>query len=382
MDSVGLSRLKEIEKDRLKAEEQQVTTETVTATIKQRKRVSFTILGHNNKDNGSSSSIRRVKGFSRKCKKCNGVLMKEELRNNLNSNHEPIEQRGAKRPSNDLPHTCSRGSKNKHDKCDNDIDNERKKPVPMKELMGIMRVPPRFSSSTTSSSSSLNNNNNNNNNDNIGAPQHVQHVQHAQQQQPIVRFKYSKLVNALKRSNETRGLIEKIVEKIKTDFNSSSLMSSSSSPASASASASASAPNNCTNNNDSEEESRRRCSVRRKVCAEFTKAVMAQTLPSTMISYVENNVMIFNSNNSNSNSNNNNNNHNNANAMMPSMMMMMNRRRRCATMGNGGRTRIVHRILIDQHKRILGDNNNERKDNTTTTKNPPTTGKKMKEDDK
>ena len=377
MDSVGLSRLKEIEKDRLKAEEQQVTTETVTATIKQRKRVSFTILGHNNKDNGSSSCIRRVKGFSRKCKKCNGVLMKEELRNNLNSNHEPIEQRGAKRPSNDLPHTCSRGSKNKHGKCDNDIDMERKT-VPMKELTGIMRVPPRFSSS---SSSSLNNNNNNNN-DNIGAPQHAQH---AQQQQPIVRFKYSKLVDALKRSNETRGLIEKIVKKIKTDFNSSSLMSSSSS----SASASASAPNNCTNNNDSEEESRRRCSVRRKVCAEFTKAMMAQTLPSTMISYVENNVMIFNSNNSNSNSksnsnsNSNNNNHNNANMMMPSMMMMMNRRRRCATMGNGGRTRIVHRILIDQHKRILGDNNNERKDKTTTTKNPPTTGKKkMKEDDK
>ena len=378
MDSVGLSGLKEIEKDRLKAEEQQVTTETVTATIKQRKRVSFTILGHNKKDIGSSNSVRRVKGFSRKCKKCNGVLMKEELRNNLNSNHEPIEQRGAKRPSNDLPHTCSRGSKNKHDKCDNDIDMERKKPVPMKELTGIMRVPPRFSSS-----SSLNNNNNNNNNDNIGAPQHAQH---AQQQQPIVRFKYSKLVNALKRSNETRGLIEKIVKKIKTDFNSSSLMSSSSSSP---ASASASAPNNCTNNNDSEEESRRRCSVRRKVCAEFTKAMMAQTLPSTMISYVENNVMIFNSNNSNSNSksnsnnNSNNNNHNNANAMMPSMMMMMNRRRRCATMGNGGRTRIVHRILIDQHKRILGDNNNERKDNTTTTKNPPTTGKKkMKEDDK
>ena len=59
MDSVGLSRLKELEKDRLKAGEQHVTTETVTATIKQRKRVSFTILGHNNKDNGSSSSIRR-----------------------------------------------------------------------------------------------------------------------------------------------------------------------------------------------------------------------------------------------------------------------------------------------------------------------------------
>ncbi|OEU16791.1 hypothetical protein FRACYDRAFT_239384 [Fragilariopsis cylindrus CCMP1102] len=317
MDSVGLSRLKGIEKDRLKAEEQKVTTETVTAAIKQRKRVSFTILGHNNKDNVSSSSIRRVKGFSRKCKKCNGVFMKEELRNNPNSNHEPIEQRGAKRPSNALPHTCSRGSKNKHGKCDNDIDMERKKTVPMKEPIGIMRVPPRFSSSSTSSLNN-NNNNNNNNNGNIGAPQHVQH---AQQQQPIVRFKYSKLLKALKRSNETRGLIEKTVKKIKTDFNSSSLISSSSP---ASASASASAPNNCTNNNDSEEESRRRCSVRRKGCAEFTKAMMAQTLPSTMISYVENN-----------------------------------------------------------HKRILGDNNNERKDNTTTTKNPSTTGKKkMKEDDK
>jgi hypothetical protein len=354
MDSVGLSRLKEKEKDRLKAEgtiiaKRETADETST---KQRKRVSFTIMGPNNKDNGTSNSINRVKGFSRNCKKCCNDVIVEERTNNINTNHEPIveQQRGAKRPSNnDLSHTCSKDSNDKHTNGDNDIDMERKIPVLMAEPMpiGIMRVPTRFSSS--SPSSSLKN-----------ASQQQQ-----QQQQPIVRFKYSKLVNALKRSNETRGLIEKIVKKIKRNNNNSSALSSSRSTSSSSSSP---APTTCMNNNDNEEEFLR-CSVRRKICAEFTKAMMAQTLPSTMISYVENNMMIFNSNNNN-----------NDNSIM---MMMMNRRRRCAMMGSGGqgRTRIVHRILIDQHKRILGDNNNERKDNnttttTTTTKIPPATGKK------
>ena len=127
MDSVGLSRLKEKEKDRLKAEgtiiaKRETADETST---KQRKRVSFTIMGPNNKDNGTSNSINRVKGFSRNCKKCCNDVIVEERTNNINTNHEPIveQQRGAKRPSNnDLSHTCSKDSNDKHTNGDNDID--------------------------------------------------------------------------------------------------------------------------------------------------------------------------------------------------------------------------------------------------------------------
>lgn len=127
---------------------------------------------------------------------------------------------------------------------------------------------------------------------------------------PVSLFKRSTLLNALKRSNETRGCIEKVKKRIlhrlghdeqqqrcHTNTTASSLPS----------------------RDDTEgEESRRR----RIICIQSTNAMMAQTLPPTMMPFVEK-------------------------ALKSTLFL-----RRHLPIGNE-HGRVIHRILVDQHKRIV-----------------------------
>ena len=144
-------------------------------------------------------------------------------------------------------------------------------------------------------------------------------------------FKHSTLLEALKRSNETRGWIEKLKKRIlrrveneqqqqqqQQRYQAAHLTRLSSSPSN----------NGAKDEKDEELHNRRRI---RMVCAiQSTKAMMAQTLPQTMMPFVEK-------------------------ILKSSTHLLLRHRRYC--MGSngqgGGQGRVIHRILIDQHKRMI-----------------------------
>lgn len=128
------------------------------------------------------------------------------------------------------------------------------------------------------------------------------------------RFKLSKLTNAMRRSNETRGCIEKLKEQIFRRLDQDPKNAHPHRVRSLSSQLKQSTKNG---ENETSSLMRRK---RRMVCLESTKAMMGQSLPPTMMPFVEE-------------------------ALGASHFL----RRRRKENGHG---RIVHKILIEQHKRV------------------------------
>jgi len=143
------------------------------------------------------------------------------------------------------------------------------------------------------------------------------------------RFKLSKLTNAMRRSNETRGCIEKLKEQIFRRLDKDPKNAYPDRVRSLS-----SQLKHSTENGENEPSFLMR-QKRRMVCLESTKAMMGQSLPPTMMPFVEEAI---------------------------GAAHFLRRRRK-----ENGHGRIVHKILIEQHKRVQKELEQKENRNGDTT---------------